>query len=294
MTKEKLTELLNDAAAASPQADLVPDAIRGARRHEMFRGVMVAATVVPVIAISAALMISNQPTAGVLAPAASPSVSATPSPAGSESPSATASVEPTPAESATPEKSPSEVPSLIDDSGMTPNAFDIPDSVGLTKSEYSWIGKKVHIDDIGGANMTPVSGLSCDPGNPDADKLTAGRWWAYYEEGSNSVTDGAIDVIVSGWDDGAAALKAISRDKGPCISYTSFKLVSASPDAIEFNLSNPSAPDSMVVIRRVNNVLVAVTYLPGNKDKKLKRADQIRALADTLAERAKVAGLDQQ
>ncbi|MBB2892374.1 hypothetical protein [Flexivirga oryzae] len=114
-------------------------------------------------------------------------------------------------------------------------------------------GEKVQYDGGQYADMPAMQGaMSCDPGNPKGIRPVAGRDWMYYDP-ANDFSGKSADLVITGWESGAAAMKAISNDGTQCVLLDGWRQVAATPGYKLF--TNGVAYDAVI---RVGNLLVSV------------------------------------
>ena len=91
-------------------------------------------------------------------------------------------------------------------------AWDIPDPRPTGVAFLDELGPpRLYLE---GTNLMPLPGWmrGNDWGNPTGRKQVAGLEWGFYGEGSNAIQP-AVDIAISGWDDGAAAMADFRADR---------------------------------------------------------------------------------
>lgn len=296
MTRSTLTDLLNDVADAAPDVDLVPGTLRDVRRTRVLQGVLAAAISVPMVAVVASLVLAGQPTIRAL-PAPLATSTDAPSPTPTTAPTGTPT--PTPTSSPTSRGTTSAVESPRPTAGppkAADDAYEIPGNIGFKRAEIPQEFQPLQSFDAEGTQsrqVTPAFGLVCDPGTPGAPTPISARDWSYTAPMRGSADDGWLELVVSGWDDGAVAFDQIKHNKGTCVA-SSFRLLSATEDSLEIHAKwiGTKVDDVVIEVRRLNNVLVAVSYFPKKGQSALDHVATARNLADLALHRAQAAGLE--
>lgn len=119
-----------------------------------------------------------------------------------------------PAESAEPPWQDQAPPTSPSDGSMSTGtgAWDIPDARPTGVAFLDELGPpRLYLE---GTNLMPLPGWmrGNDWGNPTGRKQVAGLEWGFYGEGSNA-SQPAVDIAISGWDDGAAAMADFRADR---------------------------------------------------------------------------------
>lgn len=298
MNNPDLSTLLHDAAEAAPATDLVPAAVRGARRQRTTQSIAAAAVTLPMVALIAGLVLSTQPAGSPgmpLAPVSTPTANSTPPPVPSTSPGPTTAPTSTASSSTPPVPVPTTSPTgaIPPEKSPTP-PYLIPESLGFSESEIpdelkplSTSGSYFNFYLIPATN-----GLVCDPGTPDAPiPLTGADWTWARGDAVHSPMEGEVTMTVTGWADGSVAFDQLQRNKGMCLA-DSFTVLTSSPDVLEFAANfGPGGQRYVAAMRRVNNVIVGVTYFPQGGKNAESHLPTVQKLVALAAQRVKDAGL---